>query len=98
MLSAEALLFVKDVLGNYRSPTSFDTSPFFPFEESACRAIVDEIEKKGDIKPRAIMQAFGAVLEEADRLIERGEMRTIGPEFASRILAERVLLTEDREA
>lgn len=97
MLSDEALVFVKDVLARVR-PSAFNhTLPFFPFNEAACKAIIEEIEKKGDIKPRAIMQAFSAVLEEADRRIEAREIDVIGPEFAKRVLTERIVLTDDTE-
>gem|GEM_PF-5455521 len=36
------------------------------------------------------MHAFNAVLQEAEPLLESGDMQTIEPEFASRILAEYV--------
>ena len=97
MLLNEALVFVRDVLAQFR-PTGFShKSPYFPFNKSACKAVIEEIDKEGDIKPRAIMQAFSAVLEEADRRIEAGEMDIIDPKFSKQVLTERIVLTSDME-
>jgi hypothetical protein len=97
MLSDEALIFVKDVLAQFRPPEFAHASPYFPFNEDSCKAIIDEIGQKGDIKPRAIMQAFSAALEEADRRLETGEMSIIDSEFAKQVLEERIVLTVDTE-
>jgi len=97
MLEEEAMMFVEDVLAQCR-PVGFDCSePYYPFSEDACRIIIEEVDKQGGIKPRAIMQAFSAVLEEADSEIESGEMEVISPEFAKRSLAERVVFEESEE-
>jgi hypothetical protein len=97
MLPSEALLFIKDVLAHARPSGSSQKSPFFPFSESACKAIISAIEKHGDIKPRAIMEACSAVLEAADLQIERDEIKTIGPDLVEQVLAERVVLSPGGE-
>jgi uncharacterized protein (DUF2267 family) len=97
MLLNEALVFVRDVLAQFRRTEFSHKSPYFPFNKSTCKAIIEEIDKEGDIKPRSIMQAFSAVLEEADRRIEAGEMDIIDPEFSKQVLTERIVLTSDTE-
>ena len=97
MPSREALTFVKDVLAQSRSPSFNHASPFFPFSKDACKTIIEEIADKGDIKPRAIMQAHDAVLSEADQRIEEGELDIIDPEFAMKVLEERLVLMADIE-
>ena len=97
MLLDEALAFVGDVLAQFRPPGFNHSSPYFPFTEDACKAIIEEVDKQGEIKPRAIMQAFSGVLEEADPAIEAGEIDIISPEFAKRALAERIVFEEGEE-
>lgn len=85
--SDEAVRFVADLLRQFRPNSSSPPSEFHPFEESAVRLVVRSIhEKRGDIKPRNIMQFFQVVLEEADPVIEQGSMRTIDAAFAGRCL------------
>jgi len=91
MLSEESLEFVKDVLTQFRAPGDEHSSPYFPFTEAACKAILEEIQKRDELKPRAIMHAFSAVLEEADRKIESGEIKVISREFANQVLSERIV-------
>jgi hypothetical protein len=77
MRSDEALTFVSDVLHHFR-PAGFDRSePCFPFTQEAVQAILAETAKTSELRPRAIMHAMSAVLEEADGLIERGELARI---------------------
>jgi hypothetical protein len=92
MLSDESLEFVKDVLTQFRAPGDDHLSPYFPFTEAACKAILEEIQKRDELKPRAIMHAFSAVLEEADRRIESGEIKVISREFANQVLTERIVV------
>ena len=93
MMRDEALVFVKDLLAHFR-PVGYDhKAPLFPFSSAACEAIISAIEKVGDIEPRAIMQAFNAVLEEADSLLETGKMKTIDSEFVKGVIADRIILT-----
>ena len=86
----DALKFVRDVLQHSRPEGEPNPEPYFPFTEETCRTIVDDITDHGDLKPRAIMQAFDAVLREADMDIETGQLTTISPAFARNILSELV--------
>jgi len=98
MVTQEGLEFVKDVLARFRMPEyPLDIDPFFPFSEEACRAILEDIQKQEDLKPRSIMLAFGAVLQEADALIERHQMELISPDFVKQTLKE-YTRTSDAEA
>jgi hypothetical protein len=97
MLLNEALTFVRDVLAQFRPSGFSHPSPYFPFSEDACKAIIEEVDKQSEIKPRAIMQAFSAVLEEADPKMEAKEFDIISPEFAKRALAERIVFEEGEE-
>ena len=92
MQTADALLFVKDVLAHSRRSEDVGIDPYFPFEESACRMIIEDIQKNDELKPRAIMQTFNAVLQEADPQIETKEMQVISPTFAKHVLNELVRL------
>jgi hypothetical protein len=97
MLPNEALTFVRDVLAQFRPSEFSHPLPYFPFGEDACKAIIEEVDRQSEIKPRAIMQAFSAVLEEADPKIEAKEFDIISPEFAKRALAERIVFEEGEE-
>ena len=92
MNSNDALKFVRDVLQHSRSEDDPTLDPYFPFTEETCRTIIDDITDHGDLKPRAIMQAFDAVLREADLDIETGKLKTVSPIFARNILSELVEL------
>ena len=91
MLADEGLGFVKDILEHFRIPEYPKvTDAYFPFTEDSCRAILGVIERSEELKPRSIMLAFGAVLQEAEPLIERQEFETISPRFAEHALKEYV--------
>jgi hypothetical protein len=95
MRSDEALTFVKDVLHHFR-PTSFNgDAHYFPFTLEAVQTILTEIAKTSELRPRAIMHAMSAVLEEADDLIERGQLSRIDRDFALRALSQRVPLPQE---
>jgi hypothetical protein len=98
MRTDEALEFVRDVLANLRSPEAHSVDPYFPFSEETAKFIIEDIQQNEEMKPRAIMQAFNAVLQEADPRIEAREMTVITPGFAKRVLAERVSLGEHEAA
>ena len=93
MQMPDALKFVKDVLTHARPPESTDIDPYFPFSEQTCCTIIEDIQKNDELKPRAIMQAFNAVLLEADAQIEAKKIQVISPELAKNVLAELVQLT-----
>jgi hypothetical protein len=95
MLPEEASVFVREVLAHARGPESDRGNPYFPFSEETCRAIIAEVSKKDELRPRVIMHAFSAVLQEADPRIEAGEMKTISVQFATHVLAEYVTLVAD---
>lgn len=96
MRSEEALTFVKDVLHHFR-PTSFDSNaPYFPFTQEAVQTILAEIAKTSELRPRAILHAMSAVLEEADGLIERGQLSRVDRDFALHALSQRVPLSQDK--
>jgi hypothetical protein len=97
---SDGMRFVQDVLANFRTLESYGCSPYFPFSEEACIAILEEVEESEDLKPRAIMHAFGAVLQEAEPLMERHEIPEISATFARKVLKEYVTLAvpEDTQA
>jgi hypothetical protein len=93
----EALTFVKDVVGHFRLPGVRESTPFFPFSEPTCRHIIEYLGARADLRPRAIMHIFHAVLEAADPRIQSGELELITPAFANSVLKEYVVLTDDEE-
>lgn len=95
---AGALQFVKDVLTHFRSEEGYGKSPYFPYSENACKAIIDEVARGEDLKPRALMQAFGAVLREAEPLMQAGSLSEIDSGFARRVLREYVTLSVPEDA
>lgn len=97
MLPKEALGFVRDVLIQFRVPELAQLPPYFPFNEEACKAIIEEVQKKEELKPRAIMHAFNAVLQEADPKIEAKAISVISPEFAQKVLSAYIVLRDDEE-
>jgi hypothetical protein len=97
MLPEEALGFVRDVFAQFRTPNFTHENLYFPFTEQTCKVIIEDIRKKGELKPRAIMEAFNAVLEVADPKIENKEMSIINPEFAKRVLATHISFSADEE-
>ena len=88
MQMTDALKFVRDVLAHARPSESTSIDPYFPFSEQTCRVIIEDIQKNDELKPRAIMQAFNAVLLEADFLIEAKEIQVVLPDLAKKALAE----------
>ena len=98
MLSEEASVFVKDVLRRFRPPgTSQMLDPYFPFTEESCNAIIEIIQHNEDLKPRSLMLAFGAVLQEAELLIERKDFDTISGTFARSVLQNYIPLSETED-
>ncbi len=95
MISDEGLVFVKDVLARFRTPEYPQTTdPYFPFTEASCRTILDIIQQHEELKPRSIMSAFKAVLEEAEELIESKQIEAISSDFAKRVLRDYVPVSE----
>ncbi len=94
----EALKFVKDILAEFRLPDFKASNPYFPFTEESVSAILSEVAKVGELRPRAVMHAMSAVLEEADRLIERRELSYIVSDFALQALRQRAVVGDDEES
>ncbi|MGQ0803505.1 MAG: IS3 family transposase [Actinomycetota bacterium] len=90
----EALEFMRDVLKEFRTLEAYDKPPFFPFDEPTCRYIIDEVARTEDLKPRSLMHAFNAVLQEADLPLQEGSLDSISVDFARPVLAEHVSLAE----
>lgn len=95
--TGEAKFFIKDLIENFRDPYHNVPNAYFPFSETAIMRIVDIVSQKSILKPRTIMQACDAVLEEADQLIETHQMTLIEAEFAANVLKDRSFVeTEDQ--
>ena len=97
----EASTFIKDVLKHFRDSLSDISDEFFPFTYESINTIIKVIEDKAkkqkrhdEPKPRTIMRSFHMVLQEADSLIEGGQLKKIDGEFASRTL-EGISLIEE---
>jgi len=95
LTSTDAYKFVRDVLHHFRDPYFETSNSLFPFSENTIEVIVDEITRRTELKPRAIMHFFNAVLEEADTLIEKGELGEINESFAKQVLKDRVYLEQE---
>lgn len=96
---AEAMPFVRDVLQHYRINGISTKNELFPFTKDACSEIFAQIESTGELRPRAIMNAFHVVLAAADEEIERGRMVEIDSAFARKALDEHINVapTEEEE-
>lgn len=90
----EAVEFVRDVISKLRTLEAYDKPPFFPFDEPTVRFIIDEVRRSEDLKPRSLMHAFNAVLQEADPLLQAGTISSVSADFARPVLAEHVSIAE----
>lgn len=100
----EAYTFVQDVLTYFRNPETITPNPLFPFNEDSVHKVISLIEEKAkksrrkdQPKPRTIMQFFIRVLEEAEPKIETGELKIIDAKFASEVLKNIMLPSEEFE-
>ena len=91
MQTSDAMTFVQDVLAHFRTDGAV-IDPYFPFTNETCRMIIEDIKDRDELKPRAIMQAFHAVLLEADQEIEAGRAQVVTPSLVRRVLDELVQL------
>jgi hypothetical protein len=94
MANEDAIRFVREVLAQFRVGSNA-SAPFFPFSEASAKAIIGDIETRGELKPRSIMHAFNAVLQEADQLIEKKKLEAITVDFATKTLAEYTMADAD---
>ncbi|MCL0082438.1 hypothetical protein M1O14_01735 [Dehalococcoidia bacterium] len=92
---SDSYRFVQDVLHHFRDPYFPTSNSLFPFSENAIEAGIDEITRRTELKPRAIMHFFDAVLEEGDLLIEKGELSEINDAFVKQVLKDRVYLEQE---
>jgi hypothetical protein len=97
MSATMALRFVRETLAEFRSPSVPGAAPFFPFSDATCKAIIAEVQSKMELKPRALMQAFTAVLEDADPLIEAGKIPLVSPEFALTSLKDHTIVAPEED-
>jgi hypothetical protein len=87
-------------LKHFRNPGS-NVDEYFPFDQEAVHVILKKIEdeakkkkRQDEPKPRTIMQCFNMVLQEAEPLIEKGEIKVVTAEFANKVI-ERISLIEE---
>ena len=97
LTSDEAKTFICDVLKHFRDKSNPQVHPFFPFTEHAIETIVEIVRSKTELKPRSILQACNAVLEEADPRIEEGAVSVIEHDLVQELLQERTFLDIDEE-
>ena len=86
--TGEARLFVKELLAHFRVGSTPGGNELFPFTDASCELVVERVKSDVGLKPRALMQAFGAVLEAAEPLLQGGEIQKIEPDFAKDVLSE----------
>ncbi|MGH8701445.1 MAG: hypothetical protein ACREVR_09795, partial [Burkholderiales bacterium] len=73
----EADLFVRDLLGHFRLPEArFDQ--YHPFEKDAITELLKALLRKGDLKPRALMETLDASLRHCEPHIRAGAIKSIG--------------------
>jgi len=90
LTSDESMAFVRDVLKHFRPEDINLSYPFFPFDEKVVYDIIHLIhKKKKELRPRNIMQFLNAILEEAEPLMESGELKLITTDFSNKILGDR---------
>ena len=98
---AEGSEFIGDVIQHFRDKSDSQVDSCFPFTTDAVSVIVEQVREKAGkkgLRPRKILQAFNAVLEEAETKIEDGTLSIINGSYARDILSERAFLeTEDPE-
>lgn len=97
MTADEALLFVREVLEQFRTDATTARNAFFPFTENSCRTVIAKVQAKGELRPRSVMQAFNAVLESADLKIEARTMDSVSADFVRRVLENYTFVSKDEE-
>lgn len=74
----DAALLIRELLANFRSPGSIaSASPYFPFEESAIQILLKALSRKGDLKPRALMEVMDASLRVLEPQMRAGTLKSI---------------------
>lgn len=95
MSTDQARRFVKEVLAQFRDGSPPGGNELFPFTDGTCKFVVERVKSSAGLKPRALMQAFGAVLEVAEPSLETGELELVEPEFAEAVLTEYQVVSPD---
>jgi len=91
MSKEEAKDFVVDILKQFRSE---DVPPdeYFPFSSQSIDDIIDFTASRGVLLPRNVMRSFDAVLDKAEGLIKKRELKRIDSDFALRVLTKTEIL------
>jgi hypothetical protein len=76
--SDEASLFVREVLDHFRLPECAHLGEFHPFESEAVADLLKALGRKGELKPRAIMEALDTSLRNLEPEIRAGTIKSIG--------------------
>lgn len=76
--SDEAMLFVRDLLERFRLPECRQLGEYYPFERDAIEELIRVIERRGELKPRIIMEALDASLRVLEPLIRAGQIKVVG--------------------
>lgn len=90
----QALTFVRELLDHFRPAGVEFPSAYFPFTRSCCQAIIEHLMEKAALQPRTLIHGFNAVLEEADPLLESGDLREVTLEFAKKVLGQYVTVSQ----
>jgi len=69
MNESESMQFIADLLYEFRHDEEKAPSLYFPFTEESVKYLIHVIKDNSELKPRTLMQYFGAVLDQADFLI-----------------------------
>jgi hypothetical protein len=96
----EALTFIKDILKHFRNPFLTISEACFPFTDDSALTIIKTIQaikgkRHDEPKPRTIMHFSNLVLQEAEPLLESGELKIIDSDFVTKILHGISLTEED---
>ena len=93
----DAIQLVSDVLSHYRMEEVDAVDEFFPFTRETCKAIIEDLGKIAELRPRVIMHAFDAVLSYAEQKLEQREIRVISQAVAREALKDYVYLVGDED-
>ncbi len=75
--SDEGKAFVRDLLAHFRPAGATPATDYFPFAPEAVETLVDALAKKGDLKPRTLMQFLDNALRTLEPLLQTGDHQPI---------------------
>lgn len=90
MSKEEAKDFIIDLLRQFRPKKTPDD--YYPFSLEAINEIVEFTGKRRILLPRNVMLSFDVVLDKAEELIKRKQLKRIDPSFALKVLAKAEVL------